>query len=307
MGGNQDRMIEALKKGKVVECEECGTENAMWHCTECEQSLCAMCEVDLHKKGARIRHTRTPLNAKALRSKNMSISATTNDIDCKETEVVQDGRIECKFCNRKFNPDRVEKHMRICNASKKKNKRKRIYDGAAKRIEDTDFAQYQYNRAKTPEIVKEWKKNGRRRKQESCQLRQIANVNDDSEYSKQIRKKNAERKDEEPDIVIKAPAHKPVFKKSVSSSPSISGISNGNKKKFPSMKGSRLRMGARSASNRSSNSSSSKSSARGYVSKFERKQSAKKSRNEIKSAAPAKNRVSSRRASNKKPGIPKFS
>merc|ERR1719273_1120986 len=33
----------------------------------------------------------------------------------------------------------------------------------------------------------------------------------------------------------------------------------------------------------------------------------KKSRNENKSAVPAKNRVSSRRASNKKPGIPKFS
>merc|ERR1712157_721893 len=84
--------------------------------------------------------------------------------------------------------------MRICNASKKKNKRKKIYDGAAKRIEGTEFAQYQYNRAKTPEIIKEWKKNGRRWKEESSQLRSIANIDADL---KGIKKKIAERKEEE--------------------------------------------------------------------------------------------------------------
>ena len=57
----QNKKVPALNT-KVTECEECETENAVWKCVQCEQSLCAMCEVELHKKGARARHTRIPMS-----------------------------------------------------------------------------------------------------------------------------------------------------------------------------------------------------------------------------------------------------
>ena len=187
------QLIPTLKNaGKIIECEECETEQASWQCLECEQSLCAMCEVDLHRKGARSRHTRIPMNAKALQQENLSV-ITAND--CKEQcdddqndlpvpsmpDANTDHRAECKFCGRRFHPDRVEKHMRICSKHQKKSKRRKIYDGAKRRVEGTVFEEFQYNRSKTPPIVKEWKKNGRRWKEESSQLRQIAIVNSDVE------------------------------------------------------------------------------------------------------------------------------
>jgi len=40
-------------------------------------------------------------------------------------EVGKDIRIPCDFCGRKFNPDRVNKHMFICNKIRKRNKVKK--------------------------------------------------------------------------------------------------------------------------------------------------------------------------------------
>merc|ERR1712154_458640 len=117
--------------------------------------------------------------------------------------------IQCKFCDRKFNPERVEKHMRICCKAQKKNKKRKIYDGAKKRIEGTVFEEFQYNRSSTPEKVKEWKKNGRRWKKESAQLRQIAAIIDDKK----------DREEPEDDVVIKVPKNKPIFRKTVPSKP----------------------------------------------------------------------------------------
>merc|ERR1740123_918027 len=269
-----DQALPTLSgKSNVVECEECGTENAMWQCQECEQALCAMCEVDLHRKGARMRHIRIPLTAKALQAKNMSISATTN-AESKENEQQQvvDHRAECKFCHRRFNPDRVEKHMRICNAAKKKDKRRKVWDGPAKRIENTDFAQYKHNRSSTPEKVKEWKKNGRRWREESSQLRQVALVSDEyhipkvleewtpamsSKLATEWRKKNGpliERKEEEEIVKPKSARNK----RSTSSTPRVPPSGNKAKKKLPGMRGSSVRVGNRS--NKSSNGNSAKSS-----------------------------------------------
>jgi len=271
--------IPALNDCKVTECEECETESAVWKCQECEQSLCAMCEVELHRKGSRVRHTRIPMNAKALRAENLSV-LTQND--CKETECNppqrepnKDHRSQCKFCSRRFNPDRVEKHMRICQNSKKKNKRRRIYDGAAKRVEGTVFEEFKYNRSSTPEKVKEWKKNGRRWRTESSQLRQIAGIHDDL---KEIRKNNSDKKEEENDIMIKVPSKKPVFKKDTpskkvlfkkntpSKKESTSKISKSSKqemkKKSVRINASSIKMGQRSSSNNTSNNSSVRGSAR---------------------------------------------
>ena len=90
-----------------------------------------------------------------------------------------DYRAQCKFCERKFNPDRVEKHMRICRQITKKKRKRRVWDGAKRRVEGTVFEEFQYNRSKTPPIIKEWKKHGRRWKDESNQLREIAAINAD--------------------------------------------------------------------------------------------------------------------------------
>eukprot|EP01083_Nonionella_stella_P202908 740821_1 len=253
---DHQQLIPTLNnKNKIIECEECETENAIWKCTECEQSLCAMCEVYLHRKGARLRHIRIPMSADALKQEHLCI-LTQND--CKQKELnppsinsVKDHRTQCKFCLRRFNPERVEKHMRICvNACKKKRK---IYDGAKKRIEGTPFEEYQYNRSKTPKKIKEWKQNGRRWRNESSQLREIAAVCNDLKSIKKeniIKGNNSDKKDEENDIIIKAPKNKPIFRKIISktNTPKICKISKKSslksKKKTKNMplKGSSLKM-----------------------------------------------------------------
>lgn len=166
--------LSAQMSTAVIECEECEAEQAMWQCVQCEQKLCAMCDVELHKKGARARHRRNPLNAKAL------LNVVNTDCDgnllVPTFEPEKDQRAECKFCGRRFNPDRVEKHMRICSKAEKKWQKRKAYDGAAKRIEGTDFKQWEHNRAATPEKLKEWRKHGRRWKEESAQIRGAAGV-----------------------------------------------------------------------------------------------------------------------------------
>eukprot|EP00485_Elphidium_margaritaceum_P001781 CAMPEP_0202693552 /NCGR_PEP_ID=MMETSP1385-20130828/7630_1 /ASSEMBLY_ACC=CAM_ASM_000861 /TAXON_ID=933848 /ORGANISM="Elphidium margaritaceum" /LENGTH=589 /DNA_ID=CAMNT_0049349243 /DNA_START=48 /DNA_END=1817 /DNA_ORIENTATION=- len=218
---DHQQLIPTLSnKQSVVDCQECASDGAIWKCVECEQSLCAICEVDLHRKGARLRHTRIPIHIKALQKENLSILSQThqnqaeqkdcdgdaddNELEPPQRDTTNDARAECKFCQRRFNPDRVEKHMRICNVIQKKAGKRRVYDGAKQRIQGTEFEEFQYHRAQTPPIIKEWKKNGRRWKGESSQLREIAAINTDS---------NTDNKDEERDIVIKAPEHRPTFSK----------------------------------------------------------------------------------------------
>jgi len=168
--------LSALMSTAVIECEECETEQAMWQCVQCEQKLCAMCDVELHKKGARARHRRNPLNAKALRAENLANTDADGNLMAPTFEPEKDQRAECKFCGRRFNPDRVEKHMRICSKAEAKWQKRKPYDGAKKRIEGTEFKQFEYNRSSTPEKVKEWRKYGRRWKEESAMLRGAAGV-----------------------------------------------------------------------------------------------------------------------------------
>jgi len=89
---------------------------------------------------------------------------TTNQVD---------PRVPCQFCSRKFNPDRINKHMMICNKIKKHSKKRKTWDGAKVRIEGTDFAQFANRRAATPEIIKEWKKHGRRWRTERDDFRVV--------------------------------------------------------------------------------------------------------------------------------------
>jgi len=42
-------------------CEECDKEPSKYHCSECEQNLCQTCDQQIHNKGARKNHQRTPL------------------------------------------------------------------------------------------------------------------------------------------------------------------------------------------------------------------------------------------------------
>ena len=93
--------------------------------------------------------------------------------------VVADARHECQFCHRKFNPDRVQKHMKICN--KTHNKKRKKYDADAKRIEGTPFEEFKYRRSSTPPQILEWKKTGGRRwRQEVAEFRQIMGKKNDA-------------------------------------------------------------------------------------------------------------------------------
>jgi len=95
----------------------------------------------------------------------------------------RDVRIPCDFCGRKFNPDRVNKHMFICNKIRKKNKAKKrgVWDGSAKRVQGTVFAEFENNRSATPEIVKEWRKHGRRWRQERSMFRAVMGAEEEKE------------------------------------------------------------------------------------------------------------------------------
>eukprot|EP01083_Nonionella_stella_P144012 448744_1 len=301
---NQQIIPTIANNAEVTKCEECEAENAVWKCLQCEQTLCTMCEVDLHRKGARMRHTRIPMNADALKQANVTKLADLSE--CKDNELTvpqanpaEDPRAQCKFCSRRFNPERVEKHMRIC--AKTQKRKLRVYDGAKKRIEDTEFEQYQYNRSKTPEKIKEWKEHGRRWRNESSQLRQIASVCSDLQVTKDG---GSDKKDEESDIVTKAPSPKPVWKKPakipVRQIKRTAPKSRMNRN--VALKGSSMRMKQRPSSN--SSSYSSHESAR-KVRNNARRNNVIKGKETIKNVS-TKPRVSRRRSTGKKPAIPKF-
>ena len=153
----------------IKDCDECETEKSEWKCNECEQYLCISCEIELHKKGSRIKHERIPLTMKALMNpinlnsiKNMD---NNGDNIGSGSGVINDGRMACKFCGRKFNMNRVEKHQRICKDVG--NKKRKKWDSEEKRLEGTDFIKYKYHRSATPEKVKYWKKYSRRWRNES--------------------------------------------------------------------------------------------------------------------------------------------
>ena len=317
--GDHQQLIPTLANtDKVIECEECETEQANWKCIQCEQSLCAMCEVDLHKKGARSRHTRIPLNSKALQQQNLSV-LTANDckepdddgaglsVPTRDTTETADYRSQCKFCERKFNPDRVEKHMRICRVATKKNKRRRVWDGAKKRVEGTVFAEFQYNRSKTPPIVKEWKKHGRRWKEESNQLREIAAINADVISMRN----NVDNKEEENDIIISAPEKKPSFRKT-ESMPTISGISTASrtgkvshKNKNPISNKKPMRGSTYNRRSRPQSNTSSDLSLQGTARSYKRKKNVTNKATDSKSTSNS-TRSSRRNSMTKKPAIPKF-
>eukprot|EP00486_Rosalina_sp_Unknown_P012780 CAMPEP_0201596968 /NCGR_PEP_ID=MMETSP0190_2-20130828/193557_1 /ASSEMBLY_ACC=CAM_ASM_000263 /TAXON_ID=37353 /ORGANISM="Rosalina sp." /LENGTH=420 /DNA_ID=CAMNT_0048057657 /DNA_START=710 /DNA_END=1972 /DNA_ORIENTATION=+ len=203
--------------------------------------------------------------------------------------------------------------MRICRVATKKNKRRRVWDGAKKRVEGTVFAEFQYNRSKTPPIIKEWKQHGRRWKNESNQLREIAAINADINEMRN----NVDNKEEENDIMIAVPENKPSFRKT-ESMPTISGISrtsrtgkSGNKRP---MKGSMYNRRSRPQSNTSMNSSdlSLQGTARNNNNPRVTKKNGMKNKNkatmkDVNKDTNTKSTRSSRRNSmTKKPGIPKF-
>eukprot|EP01084_Bolivina_argentea_P065326 119069_1 len=301
---NQQIIPTIANNAEVTKCEECEAENAVWKCLQCEQTLCTMCEVDLHRKGARMRHTRIPMNADALKQANISkYECKDNELTLPQADPAQDPRAQCKFCSRRFAPDRVETHMRIC--SKIQKRKLKIYDGAKKRIEGTEFEAYQYNRSKTPEKVKEWKQNGRRWRSESSQLRQIASVCSDDHQLPATRDGGSDKKDEESDIVIKAPSHKPVLRKAAS----IATVREAKRatpksrmNRNVALKGSSMRMKQRPLSN-SSNYSSHESARKGRNNA--RRSNVVKGKETNKKVS-TKPRVSRRRSTGKKPAIPKF-
>jgi len=114
-----------------------------------------------------------------------------------------DPRVPCDFCGRKFNPDRVNKHMRICHKIKSKatKKRRKVWDGAKKRIEGTDFAAFENRRSSTPELVKEWKKHGRRWRKEREQFRSCYGGEDEKEDNLRGQIKSLQRPKHEPGTV----------------------------------------------------------------------------------------------------------
>merc|ERR1719204_1281254 len=73
--------------------------------------------------------------------------------------------------------------MHICNKIRNKNKAKKrtVWDGSAKRVEGTVFAEFKDKRAETPEIVKEWKKHGRRWRAERNMFREIMGAEEEKD------------------------------------------------------------------------------------------------------------------------------
>merc|ERR1719495_1139770 len=262
----------------------------MWQCVQCEQKLCAMCDVELHKKGARARHRRNPLNAKALRAENMANTDADGNLLVPTFDPEKDQRAECKFCGRRFNPDRVEKHMRICAKAEKKWQKRKPYDGAKKRIEGTEFKQFEYNRSSTPEKVKEWRKHGRRWKEESAMLRGAAGVPElDLEEKSTVRSlKIAKKALEQEEEFLKAKEDpKRVFKKALETR--ISLAPKPRKKTSPPSSG-------RSANSNNSAKSSATSSARSTGRKISARSSAKSS-----NASSARSSVASNVSRNRRP------
>ncbi len=203
-----DRLVsvstKATSRPTVQTCQECESQPVTIYCPECEQQLCSQCSETLHKKGARSRHA-----IQMMQSSTTSVEATTTSSDLREfsdvpleqkalrdnsdEKVPDDGmfaedadvgdvdRTPCLVCGRKFITDRLHIHERICrkNEEKKesKNSKHKVWNGAARRVKDTEFAQFARKRAPTPPQVREWRKNGRRWRQEMVEFEQVIETN----------------------------------------------------------------------------------------------------------------------------------
>jgi B-box zinc finger len=84
-------------------------------------------------------------------------------------------RAPCMYCDRRFALDRVYIHERACKKSKKR--KRKTWDGKKKRVENTDFEMYAKRPVATPREVLEWRKNGRRWKNERNQFRSVVDSN----------------------------------------------------------------------------------------------------------------------------------
>jgi len=56
------------EKMSTFACEECEKATALWRCAECNQALCGICDANLHAKGTRKSHKRTPFAQPTMRA-----------------------------------------------------------------------------------------------------------------------------------------------------------------------------------------------------------------------------------------------
>ena len=69
----------------------------------------------------------------------------------------KDARIACGFCNRKFNPDRISKHEKICQTNHSRKPRKQFKSTEQARLEGTDFAKYKNARREVDKLPSRWR------------------------------------------------------------------------------------------------------------------------------------------------------
>jgi hypothetical protein len=93
-------------------------------------------------------------------------------IETLQTDEVPDDRMPCHFCGRKFAQLRIAMHEAICAQPKKTRK---VHDGAAKRIEGTDFAEFKDHRSETPPQVRKERLEGSRWRANAATLQAAMN------------------------------------------------------------------------------------------------------------------------------------
>ena len=150
----QPQASNIVKRDTPETCEDCSDSKPAHICDECDQFLCSDCDTKLHSKGSRIKHIRRLIGAVHVVASNSAPSViggnsfdnfapkglgVSYDAVAADTVVVEDDRVPCNFCGRKFGMARVAIHENVCALPKKNRK---TWDYEKKRIEGTVMEEF---------------------------------------------------------------------------------------------------------------------------------------------------------------------
>ena len=95
-------------------------------------------------------------NATAAKSEEVATCDKEGD-ESSSDEEEKDARIACGFCRRKFNPDRISKHEKICQQNHSRVPRKQFKSSEQQRLEGTEFAKYKGARRQVDKPPSRWR------------------------------------------------------------------------------------------------------------------------------------------------------